>query len=229
MGKFVPKGMENINMPVVLAVAGLITLIVFFVMLLPDKKGSTEEIRILEGRVASLERHLKDVEESSEQRFSNLEKLNMQMGTFAQDAERILAMPADIDNIHSKLENLDKRQGNLEKKVSGTAAPSAPARPSAPLRSAAGASDSAEPAVSSKPAAVAAPAASAPASGKTPVKTVKVLKKPGKATYHRVEEGENLYTIANRYNISVEDLLHMNRLPPETTLIHVGQKLYIGR
>lgn len=218
--------MENINMPVVLAVAGVITLIVFFIMLLPNKKGSTEELRILEGRLAQLENRLADMETGIEQKLSNIENLNMQMGTIAQDAERILAMPADIDNIHSKLENLDKRQGNLEKKVSGSAAPSAPPRPVAPLRAAV--SDPSAPGAT--PGSVAAPADSAPASAKTPVKTVKALKKkPGKALYHRVAEGENLYLIAKRYNISVKDLIHMNRLPPDTTKIHIGQKLYIGR
>ncbi len=229
MGKFVPKGMENINMPVVLAVAGIITMIVFFIMLLPDKKGSTEEIRILEGRLAHLEKRLTDMETGTEQRLVSLEKQNTQMGVIAQDADRILAMPADIDNIHSKLDNLDKRQGNLEKKVSGTAAPSAPPRPSAPIRAAVpepvqpGAVNTGSD-VPSTP-----PADTAPDSAKKPVKTVKVLKKPGKALYHHVAEGENLYTIARRYNISVKDLLHMNRLPPDTTRIDIGQKLYIGR
>ncbi|MEZ4527029.1 MAG: LysM peptidoglycan-binding domain-containing protein [Desulfobacterales bacterium] len=228
MRKFVPKGMENINMPVILAVAGVITLIVFFIMLLPNKKGSTEEIRILEGRLARLEKQLADMEESNEQRFTDMETFHAQFGTVAQDAQRFMTMPADIDNIHSKLDNLDKRQGNLERKVSGSAAPYVPPRPAASAR--ASVSDLSE---SDVPAGeVTAPAASASDSGTKPVKTIKALKKkPGAASarFHRVAKGENLYTIARHYNISVKDLIRMNRLPPDTTMIHIGQKLYIGK
>ncbi len=220
--------MENINMPLVLALAGVITLIVFFILLLPDKKGSTEEIRILEGRLAQLENRLTEMENTAEQRFRNMEKVNEQMGTIAQDAQRFMTMPADIDNIHSKLDNLDKRQGNLERKVAGTAAPSAPPRPVAPLRTAA--SDTADAAADSGFGTV--PQSSGAESAKKPVKTAKALKKKpdGASTrFHHVAKGENLYTIARHYNISVKDLLHMNRLPPDTTMIHIGQKLYIGK
>ena len=51
--------------------------------------------------------------------------------------------------------------------------------------------------------------------------------KPGTTRVHTVAPGENLYRIALRYNLSVEELRRLNNLRPDQSL-HVGQKLTVG-
>ena len=51
--------------------------------------------------------------------------------------------------------------------------------------------------------------------------------KPGATRVHTVAPGENLYRIALRYNLSVEELRRLNNLRPDQP-IQVGQKLTVG-
>ncbi len=51
--------------------------------------------------------------------------------------------------------------------------------------------------------------------------------KPGATRYHTVAPGENLFRIALRYGLSVEELRRLNNLRPDQSL-HVGQKLNVG-
>ena len=65
------------------------------------------------------------------------------------------------------------------------------------------------------------PAAPAPApSPKSPAK-------PGNTRVHTVAPGENLFRIALRYNLSVEELRRLNNLKPDQSL-QVGQKLIVA-
>lgn len=69
------------------------------------------------------------------------------------------------------------------------------------------------------------PEVSQPA-GPTPTPPPKSPAKPRATRVHTVAPGENLYRIALRYNLSVEDLRRMNNLRPDQSL-HVGQKLNV--
>jgi LysM repeat protein len=51
--------------------------------------------------------------------------------------------------------------------------------------------------------------------------------KPGTTRVHTVAPGENLYRIALRYNLSVEELRRLNNMRPDQSL-QVGQKLNVG-
>ena len=65
------------------------------------------------------------------------------------------------------------------------------------------------------------PAAPAPApSPRSPAK-------PGATRVHTVAPGENLFRIALRYNLSVEELRRLNNMKPDQSL-QVGQKLNVG-
>jgi len=61
---------------------------------------------------------------------------------------------------------------------------------------------------------------------KKPKKT-KISKKITHTTYHEVKPKETLYQISRRYGLTVDDLLKLNRLTPET-VIHPGQKLIVA-
>jgi hypothetical protein len=64
------------------------------------------------------------------------------------------------------------------------------------------------------------PVVAAPA--KTPV-----VKKTAGAKTHSVAAGDTLYSIGQRYNLSVDQLRAINKLPPDAVL-HVGQTLTVG-
>ena len=49
-----------------------------------------------------------------------------------------------------------------------------------------------------------------------------------KMQYHTVAAGDTFYSISKRYNISLEDLLQMNRLDKNSPL-QLGQKLVVGK
>ena len=51
--------------------------------------------------------------------------------------------------------------------------------------------------------------------------------KPGAGLVHTVAPGENLYRIALRYNLSMDELRRLNNLKPDQS-IQVGQKLNVG-
>jgi anti-anti-sigma factor len=70
------------------------------------------------------------------------------------------------------------------------------------------------------------PELSQPASP-TPTPPPRSPAKPGNTRVHTVAPGENLYRIALRYNLSVEELRRLNNLRPDQSLL-VGQKLNVG-
>jgi LysM repeat protein len=51
--------------------------------------------------------------------------------------------------------------------------------------------------------------------------------KPGATRFHTVAPGENLYRIALRYSLSVDELRRLNNLRPDQS-IQLGQKLNVG-
>ena len=57
--------------------------------------------------------------------------------------------------------------------------------------------------------------------------TQKKLISQSEKVYHVIREGEILSRIANRYNISVEELCRLNHITPKT-VIRPGQKLLIA-
>jgi len=61
----------------------------------------------------------------------------------------------------------------------------------------------------------------------TPAPPPKSPAKPGATRVHTVAPGENLYRIALRYNLSVEELRRLNNMRPDQSL-QVGQKLTVG-
>jgi len=61
----------------------------------------------------------------------------------------------------------------------------------------------------------------------TPAPPPKSPAKPGTTRVHTVAPGENLYRIALRYNLSVEELRRLNNMRPDQSL-QVGQKLTVG-
>jgi anti-anti-sigma factor len=66
-----------------------------------------------------------------------------------------------------------------------------------------------------------------PPAAPTPAPPPRAPAKPGATRFHTVAAGENLYRIALRYNLSVEELRRLNNLRSDQSL-QVGQKLTVG-
>jgi anti-anti-sigma factor len=60
-----------------------------------------------------------------------------------------------------------------------------------------------------------------------PAPSLKTPPKPGTTKVHTVAPGENLYRVALRYNLTVEELRRLNNLRPDQS-IQVGQKLTVA-
>lgn len=136
---------------------------------------------------------------------------------------------ADLTSIQVKLDQLDKRLTHLEGTEARIAAleeqqkglPQSMAdRPAEPLTERldrlAQRIDQLEKTMASPPAKIEAPS---PLQRKPPP--------PGKGRYHEVRSGENLFRIALRYGITVDELCRLNKITRDQ-VIHPGQKLLVA-
>jgi anti-anti-sigma factor len=108
--------------------------------------------------------------------------------------------PQVQEKLDSLTRNLNERLSHLEKEINQIKEEVASAKK--------------KPEVSQPPTPPPAPPAKSPA-------------KPGTTRVHTVAPGENLYRIALRYNLSVEELRRLNNMRPDQSL-QVGQKLTVG-
>ncbi len=108
--------------------------------------------------------------------------------------------PQVQEKLDSLTRNLNERLSHLEKEINQIKEEAASAKK--------------KPEVSQPAAPPPAPPAKSPA-------------KPGTTRVHTVAPGENLYRIALRYNLSVEELRRLNNMRPDQSL-QVGQKLTVG-
>ncbi len=108
--------------------------------------------------------------------------------------------PQVQEKLDSLTRNLNERLSHLEKEINQIKEEAASAKK--------------KPEVSQPAAPPPAPSAKSPA-------------KPGTTRVHTVAPGENLYRIALRYNLSVEELRRLNNMRPDQSL-QVGQKLTVG-
>lgn len=203
------KNSESMNTTFIIAGAAVVTLVICIIFFLPDNK-TTPDILELEDKIVQMERKIIALEEQAENRRQQFDEVRNDVRAITQNFETFQAMPVEIEKILNRIENMDKRQGNLEKKVSGSRA-AAPA----PVKKVATSTSKPE----SKPAA------------KTPAKTAakKTAASGGSATkYYTVHDGETLYSIARRHGLNVDQLLKMNGLS-RNTILQPGQKLAVGQ
>ncbi len=100
-------------------------------------------------------------------------------------------------------------------------APSAPAQ-----QPAAQPAPQTQPAPASAPAAAAQPTALAAAQPTAPAPAPSPTTRPNQREYV-VQQGDTLYSIAQRYNTTVDELVAANNLPSRNSILSIGQKLII--
>lgn len=122
-------GLSNSYMPFILIGAGIITVIIFMIILLPGNEASVN-LPDLQVRLTSLEDRIMSLENQLDDRRGRIESMQESVRTLSERFERLEEIPSGIQEIQQKLEHLDQRQGNLEQKVA-EAKTQEPATPSA--------------------------------------------------------------------------------------------------
>lgn len=226
----------DIGMPAVLAGAGVLTLIICLIVLIPGKETDTDT-QATEAAVAGLENRVVEMENRLNNALAALEAKTAETPSEEASSEAvsertmvIQSLTEQVASLQKKIEHIDSRQGNLEQRVvslSSTAqtGKSNTQRPSTKT-------------VSKKETASAPAARSTPkkaperkVAAKTPAKKTDVSAKPpvaSSAGYHVVAAGETRYGIARRYGLNVAELDRLNGFTSET-IIQPGQKIRVRK
>lgn len=223
MGKFKPNTKDN--MPFIIGAIAVVLIGAAIYALMPGG-GSGQTLHELDSRVAYLNDRIVALEKQNGELKSQFEELNARMRGFADTVSQGVALPPEFGGIQERLAHVDTRIGNLERRFTGTeersnkktVSPAAqkPASPPAAQKPAA------TPAAVAKP--VLSPEARKPASRPAPV----AEPVPSGPKYHEIGDGDTLYSIARRYNITVDQLRSLNKLSPEAVL-QPGQRIIVDR
>ncbi len=210
MSKLSPKQhFRKDKMPLILAGAGVVTPIIFFLLLFPknQKSGTGVFTDTSEERLAQIEKRLLSLEEMN-QRLTQLESRSRESENISGKVETLeTSMTSRMDHIVKRLDSLQK----------GTGAEPRPAESSS--RQAAKPPD--------KTVKVPEKTAKIPEkiSEKVPEKVPDETKP--RPRYHELRKGENLYQISRTYKVPLEDLQRLNKITPGTVL-QPGQKIILS-
>jgi anti-anti-sigma factor len=134
----------------------------------------------------------------------DLQPLLKRMGLLEERLAKLEGKGKEVPQIQERLEtltrNMDERLSHLEKDINQIKEEAASGKKKTELVQ---------------------PAAPAPAAPPRPPE------KSGGTRFHTVARGENLFRIALRYNLTVDELRRLNNLTPDQSL-HVGQKLKVA-
>lgn len=195
MRKFIPNTPEKLNMPLILAGGVILALIVGLIAIRPGDDSSSEH-RMLTERVARLESRIAALEAAEARHAQRLDELQPILDGFTETFQRFQAIPLEFEGLQKKIEYLNTRQGNLEKKLEATASARTVERRTADA-------PPTKEAVTRK--------TSAPKSTKA---------------FHEVQASETLFSIGQRYGLSVDALRRLNNLN-ENDIIQPGQRLRV--
>ena len=186
--------------------AGLVTVIVFFIMFKPtssevsETKEAETAVQSLEQRLTVLEQRLVDQLES-EDLTPGTGKAQPSLDTYAARVKRVeAALSMKFDILAKRMDRIDRRIEGIEQKQKKLLLTSNHNKPVA---------------AKSVPKKVSAPTAKK--SGTTQTKA---------PVLHQVKKGETLYSISKRYNITVDRLRRLNKLS-KTAAIFPGDNLVI--
>jgi len=209
----------DIGMPAILAGAGILTLIICLIVLIPDKEPSSENAVVsavpigvvtqMENRITELENRLNTLPPAPDTNGQSTDVLS-------ENTVQLQSLSDQVSAIQKKIDYIDKRQGNLEQRVVAlsTSAPTVkadtPARTPKPASKKENASKQA-----SKPAVK---------------KQESTSKQPDAASakYHVVAAGDTRYSIARRYGLTVAQLDRLNGFSA-ATVIQPGQKILVQK
>lgn len=223
----------DIGMPVVLAGAGILTLIICLIVLIPTKKSSDEN-RDLQDAVSRMEARIAELENQLNSSIARLETKEASSdavpeNVLSENALQLQAVAEQMASIQKKVDYIDKRQGNLEQRVvSLSSAP--PKKADSPRTASKSASKKERASKQTEKSAprkeTASKQTTKPAEKKQDPSVTQAAAKSAK--YHVVAAGETRYSIARRYGLNVAQLNSINGFSAET-IIQPGQKILVQK
>lgn len=115
-------------MPIILTGAGIVTLVIFIFILMPGDDAS-ESTQALQTRLVNLENRIMSLENQLNDRGNRLETMQESVRMLSERFGRLGAVPTEIEGLQRKIEHIDQRQGNLEKKIAEAKTPEPVSRP----------------------------------------------------------------------------------------------------
>lgn len=215
MGKFKPNTKDN--MPFVIGAIAVVFIGAAIYALMPGG-SSGQTLHEMDNRMTYLNDRIVALEKQNGELKSQVEELNARMRGFADMASQgAAAVPSpELGGLQERLAHVDTRIGNLERRLTGMDDRS---------RKAASSPASAS---TSKPAASAASKPVLSPEAKKPVRPAPAAEPaPSGPKYHEIGDGDTLYSIARRYNMTIEQLRVLNKLSSEAVL-QPGQRILVS-
>ena len=249
------KLFDRMEFPIILIGAGLLVLIILFVLFIPKKNEITiDDFKHLASRLDQLEDKIdvisgKEIDIREFDPSKNPVQYQQVINWIKSNAEVLSETIKKVDEIEKNLKITEKTKPAADVKLRAkkpvqqkqkTAAVSKPPEKPKPIPVA-----ESKPLEKSKPVRINPQEKSKPevkSKPKSPPKTVvaahepKILSKPVvvkpeifKLIFHRVEKGETLYRISRNYGISVEELQKLNDMKKNDLIIDIGQELIVKK
>ncbi len=209
MSKFSPKQqLRRDKMPLILAGAGVVTLIIFFLVLFPknQKSGNSSLTDMSEETLAQIDKRLLSLEEMN-QRLTHLESQIRESDNLTGRVETLeTSLTSRMDHIVKRLDSLQKGPG-----AEPRPAESSPRQTAKPPEKTA---QVPEKAVSKTP-------------EKIPDKAAEKIPDKPRPRYHELKKGDNLYQISRTYKVPLDELRRLNKIAPGT-ILQPGQKIILS-
>jgi LysM repeat protein len=216
MSRFKTSSTDRVKLPVILAGGAILAVVLFLIVMVSGGGDSGKALQEMRDRLDQMESRIAFLENRLEDRSRQLNAMSETLGVFSDNFEQFQALPTEMEAVKQKTDFLETRQANLEKRFSPDGAPAE--GPAATPTASGG--RTAKPEVKSpritktRPAGSTASAAGS-GGGKSDAKT------------HTVRDGETLYSIAQRYDLSLARLLELNDMEKDA-VIRPGQNLKVG-
>ena len=242
---------DRLELPIILVGAGLLALVILFVLFMPKKNAVTmDDYKFLASRLDRLEKKVENLAGSDMdiREFNPAEnpvQYQQLVNWIKSNAEVITETIKKVDTIEKKLPHaveaepmtavrtMPSKPIQEQKTATATKSPETmrPAVKSEPIQKSKPVTI--QPQVKSKPV-IAAPKTEIqpkPVADVKPETKKTDTPKPEtvKLIFHRVEKGETLYRISRNYGISVEQLQELNDMKKDDLLITVGQELIVKK
>jgi len=247
---------DRLEIPIILIGAGLLALVILFVLFIPKKNAVTiDDYKFLASRLDQLEKKVdnltnSDIDVREFNPAENPVQYQQLVNWIKSNAEVITETIKKVDTIEKRLpqatetEPVTSSQSATGKalpvqKAAAAKAPitAPPAVKKEPIQQSKPVTI--QPQVKSKPEIKSKPVIAAPETKKQSKPVVEVkpeirktdTAKPEtvKLIFHRVEKGETLYRISKNYGISVKELQELNDMKKDDLLITVGQELIVKK
>lgn len=215
MSRFKTSSTDRVKLPVILAGGAILAVVLFLILMVSRGGNSGESLRDMRDRLDQMESRIAFLENRLEDRNRQLNAMSETLGVFSDNFEQFQALPTEMEAVKQKTEFLETRQANLEKRFSRDGGPAESQAAQTPSTGRTGKTEVKSPRITKSRAKGTSPAGADSVAENSDAKT------------HTVRDGETLYSIAQRYGISLARLLELNDMEKDA-IIRPGQDLKVG-